>query len=235
MLLAACRLGFESRRATDAANDTTTSDAPIVDAAIIDNPPGTMTLTFGERPTSLRQSVTTDTTLAQQMSAENNGAGEDMGLEEANNFRTRALLRFELSSVPPGTVVVDARLKLVHVNYNDEMVGQVVVRLVTESWVEGAGDGMVVQPGVTWATRDGTTTWMTPGGTTSTLLATVTPLPPQTEIVLPVAAVQNWIDTPSENNGVQLASAAEPTHYHFYQASGPMPSGCPELTLVVQQ
>ena len=230
LLLSACKLGFDARSDAPAARDTI--DAPSIDAAI-DTPPGTTTITFGERPTSQRTIVSYDTTVSEANPTENNGAGEDLALEEEPNNRFHGLLRFDLTSVAPATQLLAARVRLARLDYGDEMNGAIVLYLVTESWIEGTGDGMVVVPGATWQTRDGTMPWASVGGTISAMLATLTPASVAFDIGLPVAVVQQWIDDPLTNHGVLLTVVAVPTHLHLHQSDSAATSLRPELELVL--
>jgi len=231
VLLCACKLGFDARIAPPDAPDTA-----FIDAAIdtpIDTPVGTTTITFGERPTSQRKIVSYDTALAEALPTQNNGAAQDLALEAEPNNRFHSLLRFDLTSVAPGTQLVAARVKLVRLDYGDEVNGAIVIYRITESWVEGTGDAMVVLPGATWQARDGTTVWTTTGGTISTMLAMLTPPSVAFDVALPVAVVQEWIDDPQINHGMLLKSVAEPTHVHLHQSDSTATDLRPELELVL--
>ena len=227
--LCACRIGFDAR--TDApaqpadAADAPAPDAP-ADAAIT-------TITFGERPTSQRTNVTTDAYISQGVTNQNHGSDEDLSLAEFAGTAEHSLLRFDLSSIPPGTPVVAARLALAKINLGDETAGPVVVRLLGESWTEGNG---MPGSGVTWQTRDGIAAWMTGGGTTTQALASIPSPPNSFTVTLAPAIVQMWIDAPGSNNGVLITVGVNNAHYHLHARDSLMNNGMsrPELAIDVR-
>lgn len=128
----------------------------------------------------------------------------------------RALLRFDLTAVPPGSRVLSARLQLFEIRARDEHV--VSLHRVLAPWGEAgsnggdAGVGAPAQSGdATWSHRFWPTqTWAVRGGdfvaspssSTSVSLgpgAFVWPSTAQT-----VSDVQRWIDQPSTNHGWML-------------------------------
>jgi hypothetical protein len=200
--LCACRIGFDvaaqpSDAIVDVSGDATTT-----------------TITFGERPTSQRKGVTRDTYVDQQ-TAFNYGGAEDLSQAEFNGNAEHTLIRFELSSIAPGTTIVAARLSVFRLDYGDETPGTIEMRLLGESWVEGTNIA-TPGPGASWATRDGTTAWTTPGGTTTRALSTVTPTTDEITLPLDTAVAQSWVDTPATNQGVLLTVTGNTAHYHLY-------------------
>jgi len=223
-----CRHGFDpdAGGATDARPDTAaTSDGTA------DVPASIATITFGERPTSQHKTVTIDTTLNEGVAIQNNGGSEDFSTEASTGNNHHGLVRFDLTSVPAGTLVVAAQLRLGRYDTGDEVTGVVSIRRVTESWVEGTSNG-TPGSGATWNSRDGVTAWSTAGGTTSVLLASATPTMAETTFMLSTVVVQEWIDTPSSNHGMLIAVDAAPTHYHFHASESLLvPALLPELAL----
>lgn len=218
MLLCACRIGFDTLNTGDA-GDAGTSE----------------TVTFGERPASQRKNVTTDATLDQSMASANFGGAEDLSIAEFVANGEHGLLRFDLSSIAPGTPVLAARLHLVRRDYGDEAPGSIELRLLAESWVEGTNMGMP-GTGATWTTRDGATAWTTPGGTTTQVITTATPTAAEVVFALDPSVVQGWIDAPATNFGVLATVAVNTAHYHFYTRDSPLDmTARPELALDLVQ
>lgn len=77
-----------------------------------------------------------------------------------NSDPQRALVQFDLSSIPSCVTVSDARLRL-RITAPDTTLRTYEVHRLTASWTEGDG---TASSGVTWSTRDGSTSWMTAGG-----------------------------------------------------------------------
>lgn len=135
----------------------------------------------------------------------------------AGDVVRRALLRFDLSGIPPGTRVLSAELKLTQLRAR--AVHPVAVHRVTSAWqpaTSTAGDfgqGTAADPGdVTWSHRSHPgVPWTQRGGdfvarasTTLTVQAssTLTYTWPSTPAF--VADVQDWVDNPSGNHGLIL-------------------------------
>jgi hypothetical protein len=213
--LCACRINFDAQG--DAGADT------------FDTRPGT-TITFGERPASQRKGVTTDTRLDENQANANYGGSEDLSIAQFTANGEHSLLRFDLTSIAPGTPVVGARLMLARLDYGDELPGMLRLREVAESWLEGSNTGMP-GTGATWSTRDGTIPWSTAGATPAQLLGTIDSAD---EMVAPIdaALVQRWIDTPATNHGVML-DAVPSVHVHVHASESALLGGAgrPELAV----
>lgn len=230
LVVAGCRLHFDEQPLTSDASVDARADAP----------PGSATLTFGERPTSLRQGVTADAYVNEMEPSINYGGNDSHSISGSPGFQSHALLRFDLSSVPPGSPLLEARLAIVIVRFGDEVMGPISGFEISESWTEGTLQGSP-GPGVTWTSRDTGLAWSTAGGTRgSQLLAPVTPTAAmglELAVTIDTAIVQRWIDTPTSNFGLLLAPSdgTAQTHYHFEARESLMPSSRPELTLVLAQ
>ncbi len=214
MVLCACRINFD----------------PLGDGGATP-----LTITFGERPTSQRKNVTTDARLEQAQPVRDYGGGEDLSVASFVGSGEHAVLRFDLSSLPAGTLVVAARLSLTRLDYGDETLGTVVLSLVGESWQEGTGTG-TNGTGVSWSTRDGTQPWATAGGTS--LPPVVTFMPSLASVVaLDPASIQRWVDEPTTNAGFLFAMASNDTHLHFHASESPLVGmmARPELALDIVQ
>jgi hypothetical protein len=66
---------------------------------------------------------------------------------------TRTLLRFDLSSIPNGSIILDAKMELWVEQVNNQNVPAAVYRL-TRPWDEGYQDGVDATDGVTWLNAD---------------------------------------------------------------------------------
>lgn len=158
------------------------------------------------------------------------GRGESLWLSViASGLNRRALLKFDLSAIPPGSKVRQVTLSLYESRARDEHL--VRVHRLLESWGEGAsnagssGTGVPAQPGdATWTHRfHPDTLWSTPGGlfeaqvSASGLVGAPNQrynwsgqLPPQggpTPRI--VQDVQGWVDAPAANHGWILIGAED--------------------------
>jgi hypothetical protein len=221
--LCACRFHFdEQARVDDGGIDA-------IDAS-------TTTITFGERPTSQRQGVTTDVTLDESAPGMNFGGAEDLSLAEFTVSGEHALIRFDLSSIASGTSVTAARLSVVRLDYGDETPGSIEARLVGESWVEGTSAG-TPGSGANWTSRDGASMWTTAGGTTTAALAAVTPTAAEITFAFEAAVVQDWVDAPATNFGVLLTVGINTAHYHLHSRNSMLVgmTARPELAVDLSQ
>ena len=120
----------------------------------------------------------------------------------------RGLIRFELSSIAPGTLVVAARLELERVDYGDDLVGGLALRLAGEAWTEATA---------TWNERQTGTAWSSGGGTVSAAIATVaTPTTTAVVLTVPVTLRQSWIDAPATNFGFSVTGSDEGIDMHYH-------------------
>lgn len=233
-LVGACRFGFDELANADAASGALpdTLDAPDDSGGLM--APG---ITFGERPSSDRTGVTTDATLDESSAVANWGGASAMALSAFTTYREHGVVRFELSSLAPGTPVVGARLALAKVDFGDETPGPLEVRLLGESWVEGTSNGVPGAGGASWSGRDALMAWTTPGGTTTGTVTTVTPDSTDFVVLLPAQLVQTWIDDPATNHGVLLAPSATGAHFHLHSRESTADGGThrPELTILLAQ
>ncbi len=82
---------------------------------------------------------------------------------QPSGFTANALIRFNLSAIPPGSYVSSALLKLRVTGVHPAgFGGNVEVYRVTAPWTEGTG--AVPADGVTYYRRDGVSSWATPAG-----------------------------------------------------------------------
>jgi hypothetical protein len=173
--------------------------------------------------TELRIVPSADTTIfaeqggATTYDATSDGSGPNLWTSVlAAGVTRRALVRFDLSAVPPGSRVLSARLQLFEVRARDEHL--VTLHRVLAAWGEAgsnggdAGVGAPAQPGdATWSHRIWPSqTWAQRGGdfvaTPSAGLQVgfgpaVYLWPSTTQTV---SDVQRWVDQPSTNHGWML-------------------------------
>lgn len=150
------------------------------------------------------------------------GSGDFLWLSvTAEGLNRRALLKFDVSGIPPGSVVKQATLTLYESRARDEH--NVSLHRLLGSWGEGAsnaggsGSGVPAQTGdATWLHRffPGTL-WTTPGGdfdpnasavqrvglpNTTYSWTAITP-PPPAAVPRLVQDVQAWVNNPGVNHG----------------------------------
>lgn len=169
-----------------------------------------------------------DTELDATNPSKNYGASPSLQLKQ-NTYLP--LLRFDLSTLPPGSRITDAQLVL----YREDP-GSLSLSLrgvdafrVLEAWIPGTKNGATSADGATWQTRDGTTGWQVAGATIDTASALDyahyhSYLSPPSISWAVTNLVQGWIDGRYPNYGLILnpsssftegygaTEAADPTH-----------------------
>ncbi|MBN1203253.1 MAG: DNRLRE domain-containing protein [Anaerolineae bacterium] len=181
------------------------------------------------------------------------GASERLDTFDDDQEKHRILIQFDLTTLPPGLAVTQARLELYRYGYEGEQTPQdISVYLVTTAWVEGTGDNeypdAAYQPdGATWASPAAGAAWTTPGGDFDAAtdygygqngiisIATVQAADPPGWVVWDVtAAVHTW-QTGVPNYGLILrSSGAEWTGHQFYSSDyAADPTLRPRLVLTI--
>jgi hypothetical protein len=136
------------------------------------------------------------------------------------NPQSRALMRFNLSGIPPGSTIKRATLRMFATRSNDSTANpkNIDAYALTQSWVEGNGTGSGSSDSVTWLTRNGVANWAAAGGTAPGPLAAtgreessgLAPLPPGFKSGWVswdlTALAQGWVDGVITNHGVLLKS-----------------------------
>lgn len=161
-----------------------------------------------------------------------------------NNSPRRALLSFDLTSIPSDAIITDVQLTLTLALVSGGSPGSATISLydLNRAWGEGTagstatavggtGNGFAAGTGdATWnAAAFSSTAWTTAGGdhattASSTLLLTGTTVGTAytwTSTAQMVADVQGWVAAPSANFGWQLINANEATAnsvYAFYSS-----------------
>lgn len=218
----ACRFGFHEAK-LDGSVDAMI-DAPV------DAPPEARIVShsFGERVGAMHTNVTADATLAQAAPTMALGLNSEMGLAGIDGTIERGALRFDVSALAPGTLVVAARLELVRLDLGDEFPAPLGIRTIGEAWLEDKA---------TWNEHHVGLTWTTAGGAPSTTLhAMIDALSSDAfAIALPVGIVQGWVDTPATNRGVLLVMVDETVdgHYHVHSRESQLVDSRPLLVVDV--
>jgi hypothetical protein len=134
---------------------------------------------------------------------------------EAGTWVERALFAFDLTSIASQSVDVEAASLTLTTLATSSSAGTAITPYrVTSAWGEGNGTCYGSGSGASWNTSvDSSTEWTTPGGDFGAAAG-----PPVTvgrtgtfEFPISAAIVQGWIDAPSTNHGVLLASHNETT------------------------
>jgi Tfp pilus assembly protein PilX len=111
-----------------------------------------------------------DTTLNAATPDKNYGGSVTMGLTQNAEY---PLLRFDLSSLPVGSRIVDAKLTLYRVSPGSFSLAlrAVEAHRVLEPWVDGTKNGATGADGATWQTYDGVHAWQIAGATVESISA----------------------------------------------------------------
>ncbi|MBL8758557.1 MAG: multicopper oxidase domain-containing protein [Phycisphaerae bacterium] len=157
-----------------------------------------------------------DNTLYAESGSESNGIGQHFFTGRTANGETRrAVLKFDLTPIPAGSVITSVQLRLVVSRTRAGTVSVAAHRLL-ESWGEGAsqstggeGVGGAAQPGdATWTHRFFAsvppTPWTNPGGTyspTASASASVSTGAVTWSGGTLAADVQAWVNDPNVNHG----------------------------------
>jgi hypothetical protein len=170
-----------------------------------------------------------DTMLDKEQKDDNFGFSDYLktGIRETDRQK-RAILVFDLSSLPPGVVIKSAELELYMYNRERTSVGNnsinAEVHRITISWNEGVQDGAPCTIGATWQKYDCLVNWN--GGDYDLLETNATVYYDdinkwhQWNIT---GLVQYWYDNPSSNYGILLKESQEspgPDRFVAHFASG---------------
>jgi hypothetical protein len=162
-----------------------------------------------------------DNTIYSESGTVSNGAGQHLfaGVTAQSTIR-RALLHFDLSSIPAGAVINSATLTL-HVNKQAASSQGVTLSRVNHDWGEGTSDaeqnegaGTTASAGdVTWANSlYPASSWANPGGDFGTITVTIPTASPGINNITGEAIkadVESFINNPSINFGWIIRSSNE--------------------------
>ncbi len=186
-----------------------------IDAAGQPDAPVALTRTFGERPGSMIQGVTSDAELDNLNPNGNYGAAaeffcdniDDRPPQNGASGLRNGLLRFNLSSIPVGATVLSASLELW--TGNDPLdQGTVQWFKLNEDWTEGTSSNGAAGF-ANFLQRKNGTLWSTPGAGAPlssassffTQLATPDPATGYT-FAIPASVIQSWVNAPGSNFGM---------------------------------
>jgi hypothetical protein len=157
-----------------------------------------------------------DTRLNSAAAATNYGATASMILT-GGAAQSRNVLQFDVSSIPPGTTLVSAILRMRVTATAGATANPKVINAhsVTQAWVEGTN---AAGSGATWNSRTGAINWTTAGGTYNPAVVSgateeaSTLSPPPAGFTTGwitfnlTALVQEWVDGITANNGAIIIS-----------------------------
>ena len=194
LCLGACRLGFDS----------------IVDGAI--DPTGSVVRRFGETPAADFKNVTADTYLYNEAPQDTYNYGASMSLS-LEGTEKRALLRFDVTAIPSGKMIVSARLQIF---FTTTSTSTVTIAPLVEAWIEGTSNGAA---GIAnYSQRTSTQMWTTPGGTAGAQVASFQSNANAVGVDLPASVVQSWVDMPPTNFGVRISGGASDVTFSSSEA-----------------
>lgn len=188
---------------------------PAADAA-----PTATTLVFGETDGADVSGVTVDTYLDSANPTLNYG-GDVAVRADADPSRV-ALVRFDISTIAPGSTATAAELAVTTAADALEA-GSIQIYEVTENWAEGTA--VAAAAAANWTQRTSTKTWTTAGAGSgsraTTAMSEIVPSAAATRyaVALPLDLVQGWIDDPSSNRGVILVPINAVTHGVDFESS----------------
>jgi DNA-binding phage protein len=204
-----------SVRATDAAGN-------------VDATPATRTWTVNTTPPVVQSASlapVADAGLAELSPTANNGSATTLKVDgvdpDPNGGDLYAALRWDLSQIPAGATIQDAKVTLNVTNPSTQAYGAYDLK---KAWSEGQ---------VNWNQAATGSPWQTIGakGTTDrgTKIASVTPtaIAPYT-FTIPAAVVQGWVSTPSTSNGILISHTTNDDGFIFDTREGATP---PKLTV----
>jgi len=157
-----------------------------------------------------------DNTLAQDFPDNSSGACDSIFAGNTDNgigFARRALLRFDLSSIPPGSVINSVTLSMAVTRGSNHVDSTFTLHPVTSAWVEGTAGCGTRGGGQGEPTAGGGTTWNTmPGFGAASGSTLINNTSPTWSTPAMASDVQGWLDNPGSNNGwILLGDETIPT------------------------
>jgi phospholipase C len=177
---------------------------------------------------------TRDTTLMQAIPTSAQGLATTLSVSGATGSNPDqaqvALVKWDTSLVAPGSQVTQASLDF-YVTGDPQITNGIVARAAAAPWDESQADWLNASSSAPWAAPGARGT----GDRDDTPLATLMPLAPGDYSVplndAGVAEVQNWIDHPSENEGLVLDADGDSEAFSFASRESLIPSSRPALTV----
>ncbi|MBK6973391.1 MAG: tandem-95 repeat protein [Sterolibacteriaceae bacterium] len=135
--------------------------------------------------------------------ANNFGTSSNLIVDRETTDVQRALFQFDLSSIPIGSTITGATLKLQSTQIGGTL--NISVYEVTQAWSEGTGSGTA--GAANWTQRQSGTNWTTAGGTfNSTAVATLNTNVTGQHTWDITSLVQAWFNGTKTNSGLMVAS-----------------------------
>ncbi len=190
-------------RAFDIASNPSTesSQTVLVNNTVIPTPtltPTTANTPTSQPPVSICLPAVQDTFNVQDKPQQVHGSDIELKVRPDAGNERRLLIGFDLSSIPPTRIVVDAKLRLYETSTS---AGQTInLYRLTNSWVESQ---------MNWNFRDSVNRWITPGGDiNATPVASFVPnLANQYREINVTGLAQNWVNGTFSNHGLILRSS----------------------------
>jgi hypothetical protein len=202
-----------SVRATDAAGN-------------VDATPATRTWTIS--PTTRSLTSTADTRISENASSTNYGSSTTLiadGDEPAGSGRdVYALLKWDLSSVPAGSRISSVSITLDVTNASKDTYQ---IYDLERPWVEPTTTWLQYATGQTWQVA-GAKGSLDRGAQVGSVAA---PKTGQRAFTLTSSLVQSWVDNPSNNNGILLASATSADDLGFSSREAATSGNRPQLSV----
>lgn len=166
----------------------------------------------------------------------NYGGSDKLILQQGSDY---PLLRFDLSTLPTGSRIVEAKLMLYRSAPGTFTLStrNVDAYRLLEPWVEGTKNGSSSADGTTWQARDGTVAWQSAAGTIETTSALDTP---HIHFYIWGTAwmewnitnlVQGWVDGRYPNYGLMLRPTTSVTTEEYASAEADDSTRTPKLVI----
>jgi hypothetical protein len=169
-----------------------------------------------------------DTSISQAQRGRNFGSSPTLSIRAATSDEYRSLLRFDIgASVPPGSIITAASLKLEPSGEDRDMAFSATLHRINQYWNEGRGTAVAVVPvephETTWSHRVHVNgRWVRAGGARgidfSGRPSAAFELPTSGAVFVPSTArlvrdVQSWLDRPYSNEGWMLVANSGGARY----------------------
>jgi hypothetical protein len=176
---------------------------------------------LGERPDTDYAGVTFDTAVYDDAPDHNYGGAAEIWVDGVP--RRPMLLRFDLTVLPPTSVIIGAELVLHSADCGTcDTLQMVSIYRLLEPWDEGMGNGVVGvanythrQSGVLW-----TAVGAGVGSREDTTIAMSGPIGLDSEVTmqLDVSVVSEWLASPQSNFGIELETGDDGVKFHLSES-----------------
>ena len=193
----------------DPATDGKMIDA-MVDARMIDTPPGSITKSFGETGTATNADVTFDTEVTVGSMANQNGVDHASIDASSQEF---GIWRFNTTAIPTNATVIAAHIELSSFDSgNIFSAGKAQVYRILEQWDESLVTAFVRNAGNNWTTPN----IGAPGSRDPNMLGEFSPVAVNRfTVTIPNTVAQSWVSNPATNCGVLVDTNGSTGHLHL--------------------